>query len=1050
MIDYDLLERFNIPQNTPLEEIRLLLVQKEKSIIENFFGNPNIAWEYDLSALKALKKITPWPGKEMNSYYDSRQDSDEIKGILTERRKEIIAENFLTNYDDYQLIRTANDKKQLDEAKQLADQLSQLSALGELFVQANPDTSDVNKDTYYLSVLFRVLDTLRVELATHNQNQPSTPNPYLINRIDAVNRLLANYLLNIIITKRVDENKELLNQIFKAIGSQDQEILPWLSVFFKRELLVNSEGRDQLIEEFLKLSHIKYPTPIGQKLLEIGGQKLTPAIDRALTDFLKIEANVWNDLASQAFEHKLQKYEAYLLNSHLSDWVMLNICKDLIAEAKKQPQHLELSRVLYLCCKRVYQDQHYLEQAHGYLALVNTDIENKSLPALSLAAMSDINMIVKKAFELGMVPPSAEIFYEMIKDADQFIAIISKYDKPSLIKLLSTIFIDGNQLDQHLSFIDSELANKIGLKLEDFPLMALRKHYEDPNNQKDPIPLWEAVLDSGIIMQSTFLASRNNEQLFGKFDQVGSQLIIRDKILQYPERYKELCLALAVYCTLHTKPIPGFLFTLPHLKRDQSVAWASKLFMAITSILPQNLEQKVELRKVLGLLGMTIDPPNQVYIDERDLVNKSIISSLDANAQKPGVNPTYTLELLRGIIFSYANESANVSLTPTQMNQLDLFPKCHLPTQFFQIMAAAKQVSSTAIPEFLPYTQKIKLLKTIAATETAKAFFSPFQALSNLAKNLSGKKEKDSPETVEDKRTKQEQKELFTFIQLYLEYCQQELTQNNQLENTEKHAYDNFVQYWTNPIIAKICETAGEMTQYLEKETDGIPLLDLLDDKIRKQVEDWDVLKDKMRRCFLNLTDAAKIQSLIISVNQLIDTHSGQYAKLLMTLRDDLRSLEVFAKKQRPETISKFDQEKCFNAIKIIKEQCGLYQKHLNDITQEKQAAHNAERIQRAKNKLSDLHNMLKFDETKNPSEQLMEFNTQFELFKKRYAAADPVIEDEKANKRFWRRIGYALLTVGIYAIMRGTQLGTFQFWKSHKDVLRDKVEEASPMIRLT
>ena len=135
--------------------------------------------------------------------------------------------------------------------------------------------------------------------------------------------------------------------------------------------------------------------------------------------------------------------------------------------------------------------------------------------------------------------------------------------------------IDGNQLDQHLSFIDSELAKKIGLQLDDFPLMALRKHYVDPNNQKDPLPLWEAVLDSGLIMQSTFLASANNEQLFAKLEQVGPQLIIRDKILQYPERYKELCLALAVYCTLHTRPIdvPGRIRTcdLP-LRRQETVS----------------------------------------------------------------------------------------------------------------------------------------------------------------------------------------------------------------------------------------------------------------------------------------------------------------------------------------------------------------------------------------------------------------------------------------------------------------------------------------------
>jgi hypothetical protein len=1037
MIDFNLLKKFNIAENLSLEELKEVLVQKEKSIIAAFFSNSNMTWENDLSGMRALTKLTPWSGKEMNSYYGSRQENDKIKSILTDRRREIISENFLTFYDDYQIVRVADDKKQLDETKEFSEQLSQLSDLGALFAQANPDVSAISHDTYYLSILFRVLDVLRLEMTTHEQQHPSSPNPYLISRIDAVNRLLASYLLNLVMTKKVDEYKELIGQIFKAIGSQDQEVLPWLSVFFKRELLMNSEERDQLIKEFLKLSHLKWPTPIAQQLLEVGGQRLTPAIDKALTEYLKHDANVWSDLANQRFEDRLKKIEAYLLNSYLSDWVMLNICMNLIAEAKSQPQHTELSRVVYLCCRRVYQDQHVLEQAYGYLSLVNRDIENKYYqpPALSVATISDINMASEKAFELNIIPPSTEIFYEMIKNPERLITLASTYDKASLIKLLSTIFIDGNQLEQHLTFIDSVLAQKMGLHIDDFPLMALRKHYVNSNNPNDPIPLWEAVLDSGMIMQSAFLAAYKNERLFAMLEQVGPELIDRDKICSYPERYKELCLALAVYCTLNTSISPGFLFIGPHLQRNESVAWASKLFMDITHLLPQNAAKKVELRKVLSLLGMTIEPPNQSYIEEDDLGSKLVVSALDAKAQKPGVNPTYTIELLCGIIFNYMNELSPESLTPAQVKRLDLFPKCHLPAQLFQIMAAAEQSSSTAIPEFLPYTQKIKILQTITAQEVAKAYMKPLQAL--YAK----------PNETADKRLNQERKELFALIQLYLEYCQQELTQNNQLQNTEKRAYNNFVFYWTNPIVARVCERVDEMDKYLEKETDGILFFDFLDKKTQKQVSDWTALKDKMRRCFLNVTNAAQIQLLILAVNPLIETHSGQYAKSLKALRVDLCSLEEHAKKYYPETVSKFDEEKCVNALKTIKEECEHYQKHLTGITRETPSMHNVERIQKANNKLSDLQNMLKFDESQIPSAQLIEFNRKFEAFKQKYVNPDPDIETENVNTRFWRRIAYALCSVGIYALVRGVHLGTFHFWKSHKEVLSDTIDEASEFI---
>jgi hypothetical protein len=133
----------------------------------------------------------------MNSYYDSRQENDETKSILTDRRREIISENSLTFYDDPQLLRGADDKKQLDEAKQLSEQLSQLFDLGALFAQANPDVPTMNQDTYYLSILFRVLDVLRLEMAA-----PSSSKPYLISRIDAVNRLLASYLLKLVMLAR--------------------------------------------------------------------------------------------------------------------------------------------------------------------------------------------------------------------------------------------------------------------------------------------------------------------------------------------------------------------------------------------------------------------------------------------------------------------------------------------------------------------------------------------------------------------------------------------------------------------------------------------------------------------------------------------------------------------------------------------------------------------------------------------------------------------------------------------------------------------------------
>lgn len=1036
MLDQNLLAKFKIPSDTSLEEIKQLLVEKEKTIIQSFFGKSNIAWENDLSGMQALK-IKPWLSTEMSSYYYSREDSEEIKKVLAERRIEIAAGHIISNYDDYQLLRDAHNKEQRHESKHLSDNLAQLFFLGELFVQANSDTQEVNKDTYYLSVLLRVLDILREELSAHDKT--NSPKPILL-RIDAVNHLLANHLLNIIISKQVDKHTELLDQTFKAIGSMDQEVLPWLAVFFKRELLKSNEDQDQLIEEFFKLSNIICPKSSEQLLLEMGGQELKPAINKTLSEYFKLEGKIWYGIESLSLESKLQKIEAYLLNSHLSDWVMSNICMDLVSEAKKQPNHTELSRVLYLCCQRVYQDQSYLEQAHDYLNVVNHDIGEKQfpLPAVSVAATANINTAVEKAFELGVIPPSAKIFYEMIKEADKFAKIASTYDKSSLIKILSTIFIDGNQLEQHLSFIDSELAKKINLDANDFPLMALRKHYADPNSKSDPVQLWETVLDAGIIMQSTFLASAKNEALFENLQQLASQLISPDKILKYPERYRELSLALAVYCTLHTQAFDGFIFTLPRLEREESAVWASKLFMAITNLLPRNVEQKFEFGKALALLEMTIDPPNQIYIKQQNLASACSVAVLDANAHQTSINSTYNLELLRGMFINYVNERSEMPLTKTQMNQMDMLPLCHLPAQLFQIIGSTNLGSSTAIPEFLPYPKKVKLLKTIATQQTMKTAFDSINSLMNSVANIFSENRNPQQER-DDKRNNQKAKETFIFIQAYLEYCQQELAQNNQLEDAEKRAYNNYIQYWTNPLVAKICNTAAAMTQYLEKQN--------FSDDLEK-ANHWQLLRDNISRFFLDFTDATKVQSLIISVNQLIDAHSGEYAKLLKKIRDELRALEIYAKQQRPETVSKYDEEKCFQALKTIKAQCELYKKHLTSITQEEKHTDNVKRIQRANDKLADFQGMLEFDENQNHSEQLLAFNSKSQLFKQKYTNPDPDAAIEKANRQFWRRIAYAFLTAGIYAIVRGTHLGTCQFWKSHKAVFSETVEKTAPVIR--
>ena len=1028
-----LLKRFNIPENTPEQDLIPLLITKEKEIIQRFFQDIPVNWKNNPSATFPVYYHAFYYDRthSMDLYYKYRTDSNEIREVLKERRTDV-NRTFITPYDHYQLLRNVHCKETLDESKQYANQLGELSSLGELFAEAQPKIMR-DTDTYYLQSLIQVSSLLNSFLSQHYEKNSKFAISFLINRIDAVNRLFANYLLNLILNKQVDEKKELLKELFKNIDAQDQEVIPWLNVFFKDQILNSDFDRNLLIDEYIKLVKIKNPSPVNsffQKLFGVNPD-MVPSLDELLPSILKLEGNLWYEIESQELELRLKKIETYLLNSYISDGVMHNICLNLIREFKAQPKNQELARVLYLCCRQVYQKQHYLEQTKDYLNIINREIENKKIPvpAVTLAAIDNEKATANKAFELKMIPPSARTIYEMVKNEAQFIELAKLYDKPALIKLFNCIFIDDSLLEQHLTFFNSGFLQQIGLNEGDFPLMMLRKHYTEPNSVQNPIPLWEALLDSGIIMSSSFLAFAKNEELFAALKPIAKEFNNRNKIFQHPQRYKELCLALSVYCTLHTEVITGEQNLAPKLQRDSSVFWANELFMQITQILPQNADQKFDLQKAFEIADITMSPPNPTDLSIQKLA-KSIPTTLLQN-HTPGQNLSYAKELIRGCMLNYLKENRH-SLTEEERNKVNLFHLVHIPTSVWAVCDIVKQTYSIALPEFLSHHQKVKLENAVLLAESKKRVFDPQKAIALFC----GLRQNGS-DTTEENISKDE---IFLFAQSYLKYCQEQLAKNSFLEPDHKLAYTNYIQFWTNPIVAKICNTFGKIGNCIKNDTSK-------KDFFTKLESDWNELQQKMSSCFLNLTHVTEVQKVMFSTSNFISSHPDKYGRMAEDLFNDLKSLETFAKSKRPETASQYDEIKCNNAFKIIKKQCDLYKKHLKVIAQEKVNEHNAKRVERAKKKLDDFRTITQFENSPLASESLKLFNHDFAQYKEKYAQPSLESEQDKIEKRFWKRIAYALFSVGIYAIIRGMELGSLHFWKSHRVVIEDRLNDVMPLI---
>jgi|GEM_PF-4039332 len=132
-------------------------------------------------------------------------------------------------------------------------------------------------------------------------------------------------------------------------------------------------------------------------------------------------------------------------------------------------------------------------------------------------------------------------------------------------------------------------------------------------------------------------------------------------------------------------------------------------------------------------------------------------------------------------------------------------------------------------------------------------------------------------------------------------------------------------------------------------------------------------------------------------------------------------------------TLSLYDKQKCQKVLQQLAQQCEWYKKHL--------LSRSGEINNQKLNVLNEMIATVEDRTQQRPDNQIIKFHQQFEHFSNTFKKTDKT-ETSIADEKFKYRIIKALGTLGIYAVIRGYQLGTFKFWKSYKDVFKNNINQ--------
>jgi hypothetical protein len=608
---------------TYAEQIQDFLQKQLENFKQGFLGQEQVVFPVDPNAADRVK---PWSVQDLNVYYTSRTDKPLITKVLNRRRILTINQHPFTEFDDYQLLRDLGS----DSADKRARLQIHLDKLHIISYSCFAIGKSSRPQRFYFLTILSILDYFRSLLP---RSEDPTYSSETIIRIDAITEHVALFYLNVITQLQVDEEETMLKEMLKVFDNFDQEISPWLALYFRPTVLAENNSENKIILEFLKFHKLRHP----ESVLELIAKPFGGNFEEVLVELLGAEKKLVQNFGSKTFAEKLKSIKKSLYTPKLSDWMATNILRVLVKESIIHGHEIEFSYIVFHFILRIRSHSCYLPHTKDYLNTILHDIKHNmtekqhmvdTCPALYLSLNCDTKFKFQLAAkEINQYPPSSALFYakagisQPIADLDQdeekipdshleAITQLKTFEPEKRRQYLTAIFSEYRYLNNHIEFLSTETVKELDLNVN-----ALYQYYIKADPSTDIVKLWELFLDSHSIDENHFFSYHDNCKLFSYIQSQKNMLLDAQKIMQHPERYRRLALALDIFITAQGKidemfsllRNPGKIFLL-YFTPSYGTTWARDFYADIIRLVAYPVENStMNFANIVRFMNVPLD-----------------------------------------------------------------------------------------------------------------------------------------------------------------------------------------------------------------------------------------------------------------------------------------------------------------------------------------------------------------------------------------------------------------------------------------------------------
>ncbi|PJD93937.1 MAG: hypothetical protein CK424_01395 [Legionella sp.] len=785
-------------------------------VLQSFITEQEAQIYQDLIGSVDEPDVKPWTSVDMNRYYSLRDSLDKsgLYAQMTQRRQQLIVGATVTIFDELQLTRETEATTKLKNASNTNEEWHKLQLLSDAKVIVN---SNESQTSYFFDALLHVLAIYKVQLHT------PTADVDLIFKIDNSLSYIADYFNDIILSDHLEENRVNIEEKLTQLGDLNQEIFPWLSVFFRRELLnlsIDDAKVDHHIDSFLK-----FHTFINKKSLEEMLSNLMGLSTKVTyKQFLKAERQQLQCILDTDTKNALKNMTYYLRGSVTSPWIV----EQLLMYIKEQPHNAEVGFLSFQLIELVYRNPQLFMHSYDYLTgLKAWDCQPNSTkikkmqwdhPSYLIALLKHDPQrqieAIDLAFSMRVLPPSATFIYAMWqKHPKKTTAIIQHYQDhfPALLHdIWLHIFSNEEELVDQNQLLRANVHPSITKIYA--PLFALRQAIEhsEPLPETWVITLWKGLLESGLLDMPRFLQSEKNQQV------VTTLQNITDFAKNVPltlAQTKTLCTLLAVYRATQlephdTEPYTSYsiFFRPPTIEYKDESSWADHLYFQLLCTIAWS-QNRFDFDNIIRFLDIELNPPSHPISIEN--LHETMVHDIQIrNSKHQNTNYNHQEKLLHSFLELYLEILKRHNVTKKSYISSLFHELPSLALHIFDIGAIEQFV---AIPCWLPshaQQQIVTIMHTPFQQQSiAATFMSPID-IDELDESFLSR---FNPK-IQHSRT---QNIGYFISQLYIAYCKQH---QNILDPNCR--YKKFVQLET------LKETVSNEAQAIEMLTKNIrPIL---------------------------------------------------------------------------------------------------------------------------------------------------------------------------------------------------------------------------------